>query len=163
MRLIKLTCISCFRFVTRMAWHLQLRRDRIGTMYTIPPAGQYAIFRETVSTRQSVQEPPVVLVFGFRLKLIGSNLFFHWLFQRVCILTTPFWIGFTGFRVKLWMVDPQTKNYLGIYEWLGEQNANVYISFLTPILQFFSTRSSIWHQLHTATEFEAYLAQHQVA
>lgn len=162
MNLIKLTLISVVRFVTRMAWRLELRRQRIGALYDVPPAGQYAIFRETVSNIHTVHEKPVVLVFGFRLKLIGSNPFFHWLFQRVCILTTPFWSGFTGFRIKLWMADPQTKNYLGIYEWLGEKNAAVYINFLTPILKFFSTRESVWHELYPGAQFEAFLAERLV-
>ncbi|MDD5040502.1 MAG: hypothetical protein PHY34_05130 [Patescibacteria group bacterium] len=147
--------------MTTMAWQMELRHDRIGTLYSVSPYGTYTIFRETVSQLPRTQDASAVLVFGFRLKLIGSNPFFHWLFQRVCILTTPFWSGFRGFRVKLWMVDPKTKDYLGIYEWSGEQNARVYINFLTPILKFFSTRGSIWHYLYPDTQFEKFLAAHR--
>ena len=97
---------------------LHLRRDRLGERYTIDQGGTYAIFRETVCD-DTAASPGVVLVVGFRLRVIHGNPALHWLFQRLCILTTPFWSGFRGFHVKLWMVDPTSKNYLGIYSWIG--------------------------------------------
>ena len=51
-------------------------------------------------------ETPNVLVVGFQLKVIGAHPIPHWIFQRCCLLTTPFWSGLPGFSVKLWMVDP---------------------------------------------------------
>src|SRR5262249_6482623 len=94
---------------------LRLRHARLGELYDLGARGEFGVFRETVRTGAG-HDQPVVLVVGFRLKVIGSNPAAHWLFQRCCILTTPFWSGFRGFRVKLWMVDPVTKNYLGIYD-----------------------------------------------
>ncbi|MFA5051863.1 MAG: hypothetical protein WC544_02245 [Patescibacteria group bacterium] len=123
----------------------------------MPGASKYAIFRETVSTVPHRNEQPAVLVFGFRLKLIGSNIFFHWLFQRVCILTTPFWSGFPGFHTKLWMVDPLTKNYLGVYQWLDPSDAQGYIHFLIPIINVFSKKNSIWYQFYPDTQLDHFL------
>src|SRR5688500_17982372 len=83
---------------------LHLCRNRLGTRYLIDQGGRYEIFRETINDRISQYEP-VILIVGFRLRLIRSNPFLHWIFQRMCILTTPFWSGFHGFHIKLWMVD----------------------------------------------------------
>ena len=135
---------------------LHLRRRRLGYKYDAEQAGVFEIFRETVS-QAAGDEPPAVLVVGFRLKYIRGNPFFHWCFQRICILTTPFWSGFPGFRIKLWMVNPDTKDYLGIYQWRGQANTQRYVDFLTPVLNFFSIHSSVWHRLYPDTELENYL------
>lgn len=153
---------SVRRFLRLATSGLSLRKDRLGTQYDIEGASRYAIFRETVSTCAG-DEPPVVLVVGFQLKVAGRNSVLHWLFQRVCICTTPFWSGFAGFRVKLWMVDPYTKDYLGVYEWRGTQNAQRYIAFLTPVLQFFSVKDSVWCHMHTHEALEPFLARRVVS
>lgn len=105
---------------------LRLVRHRLGKEYRVN-GDTYAIFRET--EKISTIGDSVVLVIGFRLKLIKSNPVFHRLFQHICILTTPFWSGLPGLKTKLWMVDPSTKNYLGIYDWRGKLQARNYIEF----------------------------------
>lgn len=134
-----------------------MHRQRVGKPYSVEN-DVYKIFRET--EKPSSTGDTVILVIGFRLKAIRSNPLFHWLFQRVCILTTPFWSGLTGFKTKLWMVDPATKNYLGIYDWRGKKEADAYISFLLPILKFFSVRGSVWAEQVVGQDFEEYLAKH---
>jgi hypothetical protein len=134
---------------------LRLRRDRRGERYRIDQGGTYEIFRETVSAGEPIDA--VVLVVGFRLRLVRSLAPLHWLFQRVCILTTPFWSGFRGFHVKLWMVEPSTKNYLGIYEWDGAANAQAYVDALVRVLHPLSTPDSVWCQLYPAQALEPYL------
>lgn len=109
------TAVSSARFIhLALLGYIRLKDDRVGKPYLVSQHGPYAVFRETIN-RQAADDPPVTLVVGFRLKLLGVNPMLHWLFQRVCMLTTPFWSGFRGFGTKLWMVDPETKGYLGIY------------------------------------------------
>ncbi|MFA5134535.1 MAG: hypothetical protein WC505_01970 [Patescibacteria group bacterium] len=137
---------------------LRLRRGRIGRMYDIKNASAYSVFRETAN-KNPLDGQPTVLVVGFRLKLAGQMSLLHWLFQRVCIVTTPFWSGLPGFGVKLWMVDPAGKKYLGVYEWHGTERAQAYVRFLLPVLNFFSVHGSVWHRMHENTRLEAYLQQ----
>ena len=157
----KLVAISLAKFPIMSVRGLRRLPDRVGKTYTVDQAGQYTIFRETVNRRVR-GDVPIVLVIGFRLKLIGSKPLWHWLFQRVCILTTPFWCGLKGFKIKLWMVDRKTKNYMGIYEWLGEENARAYIDFLIPILRFFSIPSTIWQKTHSNTTVDDSLRRIEV-
>ena len=148
---------SAFHF-TGMAKSGALHRvgNRIGERYRIDQGGTYEIFRETVGTDDAT-EPPGVLVVGFRLRVIGSNPVAHWLFQRLCILTTPFWSGFRGFRVKLWMVESETKDYLGIYQWAGEEHARTYVEALVRVLRPLSTKGSVWYKQYPGEDFETFL------
>jgi len=50
--------------------------------------------------------------------------------------------GFPGFRVKLWMVDPATKSYLGVLE---------------PV----SVPGSVWYEL-ADRELGSFLADHRI-
>lgn len=156
------TAASARNFIGLM-WRRSLnhRRDRLGHTYSIENSGSFEIFRETVSDAGE-DTVPVVLVVGFRLRFLHSFRAAHWLFQRLCLMTTPFWSGFPGFRVKLWMVDPVTKNYLGIYDWDGESNAQTYVEALERVLRYVSTPGSVWHELHANQELEPFLHAREV-
>jgi hypothetical protein len=118
---------------------------------------EFEVFRETVSRAPDREDAEhVVLVVGFRLRLIGAFAPAHWLFQRACIMTTPFWSGLRGFRVKLWMVDPETKDYAGIYDWAGRGDAQRYLRALTPVLRAVSVSGSVWDRVEDAP-FEEFL------
>ena len=162
--ILKPALLSSARFVklvTTSSMHLP--RDRLGEMYVIHHDGRtnYSIFRETVS-RDGSLETPVILVVGFRLRFLGGNPILHWLFQRICIISTPIWGGFSGFRTKLWMVDPKDKNYLGIYEWAGDGSARNYVEWLTVILRPLSTSGSVWYELYPDLKLDSYLKDHEM-
>ncbi|MDD5567286.1 MAG: hypothetical protein PHH01_03780 [Patescibacteria group bacterium] len=90
------------------------------------------------------------------MKWIGSNKVWHWLFQRICVITTPFWSGLAGFGIKLWLVDQKTKNYAGIYEWRDERSCRQYVEYLIPILSFFSRPETIWHSIYSQNDQEMF-------
>ncbi len=140
---------------------LHRSRAHLGATYQIEDAGTFAVFRETDSATEDAGRP-CVLVVGFRLKAIRSFRLLHWLFQRVCLLTTPFWSGLPGFKVKLWMVDPTSKNYLGIYDWRGEADARRYVDALVRVLAPLSNRGSVWYRLYPDEELDTYLAPRSV-
>lgn len=156
----RLAGTSCRHFL-RLAAGGALHRisGRLGRAYWVDDGGTYQIFRETISDAAPPADP-TVLVVGFRLKVIRSLALPHWLFQRGCLLTTPFWSGFPGFAVKLWMVDPETKNYLGIYDWRGEANAQRYVDALVCVLKPLSIEGSVWYRLLPGQPLEDYLAEH---
>jgi hypothetical protein len=161
--IVRLAAWSAGRFIPlAVSRSLRLRRNRLDRAYHIDQGGTYAVFRETVS---DVYPPsrPVVLVVGFRLRLIRDWALPHWLFQRACILTTPFWSGFRGFRIKLWMVDPITKNYLGIYDWEKMDQARTYLAALTRVLRPLSTPWSVFATVYPDQSLEPFLQARAVA
>jgi hypothetical protein len=135
---------------------LQRTREHLGRTYSIDRCGGFRVFRETRRFAGCDQDS-VVLVVGFRLRALRSLAFPHWIFQRICLVTTPFWCSFPGFRIKLWMVDPQTQNYLGIYEWCGKSNAQVYVDALVGVLRPLSARGSVWYRIEEREPFAAFL------
>lgn len=153
MKLAGLSVIRFARLITSRSLHQP--RNRVGEIYTVGNGG-YKVFRETVC-ENVIPDARAVLTVGFRLRLIRSNPILHWMFQRVCILTTPFWSGFRGFHIKLWMVDPRTKNYLGIYDWAGKENALIYVNALVRVLRPLSTAGSVWYELYPNQNFDSYL------
>lgn len=151
---------SLARFPALAVRHeLHARHGRLGVLYRLPGRGRFRVFRETASAHPVPD--PTVLAVGFRLRLIGDNRFLHWLFQRVCVLTTPFWSGFAGFGTKLWMVDPETHNYLGLYQWDTPPAANAYVNALTRVLKAVSTTGSVWHELYPRQRLEIFLLSHR--
>lgn len=143
-----------FQLALRGLLHMQ--KERHGFACEIDGKGKFEAFGETVNAG-CIEEGPVVMIVGFRLKHLGYNSLLHSVFQHICVITTPFWSGLPGFHIKLWMVDPETKNYAGIYEWMGKEKAGEYISALIPVLNFFSVQGSVWHSFHNGQQMEALL------
>jgi hypothetical protein len=136
---------------------LHLGRDKLGRQYFANDGGTYKVFRESyVPLEYTVGR--TVLEVGFRLKLIRSSRWLHWSFQRLCILTTPFWCGFSGFGIKLWLVDPKTKNYMGLYQWDGGAAARAYASALMRVLRPLSTPNSVWFKVYDNQDLGDFLS-----
>ncbi len=150
--------INYFRLV--FSGNLHLETSRLGQLYKAKDLKAYSVFLETRSDKD-YGEKEVTLVVGFRLFLIGSNPFFHWLFMHLCILDTPVWVGFSGFRFKLWMVQPKTKDYLGIYRYQGKENAKKYAEYISAVLRPVSTKNSVWYKIYEE-KFEDYLKANKV-
>jgi hypothetical protein len=135
---------------------LTLHSERLGQEYRLCDGCRYRVFRDT--RRPLRDERRAVIEVGFRLRAIRASRAAHWLFQRVCTLTTPFWSGFDGFAVKLWMVDPRTRSYAGIYEWGGAAAAQRYLDVLIPVLRCVSVPGSVFARVHADTELQRFLA-----
>lgn len=96
------------------------------------------VFRETARWAATTDDPSVVVI-QFRLAFLGSNPTLHAAFRRECVLHTPLFAGFPGFRSKLWADDVRTGVYAGIYEWEGADRARHYAERMVALLAPFST------------------------
>lgn len=134
---------------------LQLRHERLGDAYRLFDGRSYRVFRET--TRALSDEPRTVVEVTFRLRVIRSAQAPHWLFERLCTLTTPFWSGFDGFGTKLWMVEPRSRSYAGIYEWRSPALAGAYLEVLLPVLRAVSVPGSVASEVHSDARLPAFL------
>lgn len=139
------------------AHEIRLSHEHHARNYQLADGHRYVVFRETV--RRLDDDPQCVIEVGFRLRLIGSAALPHRLFQRACILTTPFWSGFDGFATKLWMVDPDTRSYAGIYAWSRSPAAQGYMDVLLPVLRAVSVRGSVFSEVHEHRELEELLRE----
>ena len=102
------------------------------------------VFRET-AVRGRRPADPVVLVVRFRLRWVGRARWAHTVFRSICAASTPAFAGFPGFVTKLWLADPWTRVYRGVYEWDGADRAEWYAARLTRVLGLVSVRGSVAH------------------
>jgi hypothetical protein len=127
---------------------------------------RYRVFRETVKRRQLWvrQQPPAVLQPRFHLRFMGpERKLLHALFRHVCIVTTPFFAGLPGFRCKLWMVDPATGDFAGLYEWDDAATARAYGEGLAKVLRLVAVPGSVSYELRANTTVSEYLGEQETA
>ena len=139
---------------------LHTSKQHLHNSYEASNGRTYMVFCETVSDREYGGEE-VTLIIGFRLKLIGKSRFFHWIFQHICILDTPIWVGFRGFKTKYWMVEPDTQDYLGLYRYQSKDNARKYAEYICAVFRPLSTRDSVWYEI-IERPFAMYTRTHRV-
>jgi hypothetical protein len=92
------------------------------------------IYRET-AMRRRMSDRPVIIVVGFRLRLIGISPFWHALFRFESLFNTLLFAAHPGFQTKLWMTDRDTGIYRGLYEWNGMEAAVAYVETLRTVLR----------------------------
>jgi hypothetical protein len=91
------------------------------------------VYRET-TIRDLETTPQVMLGVRFRLRFIGSSRLGHALFRFESLFNTLLFAAHRGFRSKLWLTDPATGYYRGIYEWEDEESAIDYAETLRIVL-----------------------------
>ena len=91
------------------------------------------IYRET-SMRGLETTPQLLLAVRFRLRFIGSSRLGHALFRFESLFNTLLFAAHRGFHSKLWLTDPTTDYYRGIYEWENEESAVEYAETLRIVL-----------------------------
>jgi hypothetical protein len=136
---------------------LHLPRGRLGTWVTLADGRRFLVFRESVCDEARSPAPAVVVVW-FRLRLVppGARVR-RWLFERLCLVNTLLFAGYDGFSVKLWMVDPATSDYAGLYTWGNDEDARRYVTYITSILTPLSVAGSVGGQVVPDGTLEQYL------
>jgi hypothetical protein len=143
---------------------IRRRQDRVGVPLTMSDGRVFVPFRETTKdpARWRRDDDPAVLQPRFHLRYMGPRRrVMHAIFRRVCIVTTPFFVGIDGFRSKLWMVDASTGDFAGLYEWDSADGAKAYAEGLARVLRLLSVRGSVSYELVANRTVEQYLAEAQ--
>ena len=136
---------------------LHLGTARVGARLALPDGHTYVVFRESTCDAP-VGGCPVTLAVWFRLRSIppGARVR-RWLFERLCIANTLLFAGFDGYLVKLWMVDPVTSEYAGLYSWASSGEAERYGSYITAVLRPISQPGSVGFRVVTESTLDEYL------
>ena len=104
------------------------------------------IYRET-TMRGLETAPHVMLAVRFRLRFIGSSRLGHALFRFESLFNTLLFAAHLGFHSKLWITDPKTDYYRGIYEWEDEKSAIEYAETLRIVLAPWVQRESFAYRI----------------
>ncbi len=138
--------------------HLHIRRSNLGTHVSLPDRRAYTVFRTTTCDAAAPGQP-VMLAVWFHLRAIppGAGIR-RWLFERLCILNTVLFAGFEGYQVKLWMVDPSTSDYAGLYSWTSVEAAERYARYITAVLRPLSVPGTVGFQVSPEWTLDDYVA-----
>jgi hypothetical protein len=136
---------------------LHLRRERIGAVATLPDGRAFTVFRESIRDDAGPSRTALAVWFHLRGIPAGSRVR-RFLFERLCLANTLLFAGFDGYRVKLWMVDPKTADYAGLYLWRSDEEAEVYGRYIVGVLSPLSRRGSVGYRVLPLTAFEDCLA-----
>jgi len=107
--------------------------ERLGARLAFADGTTSTVFRETRAVDVTTDEP-IVLVIRFRLALLDDLAPLHLGFRHECVLHTPLFAGFPGFRSKLWLDDRDTRMYRGVYQWDGFDAAVAYAGRMVGLL-----------------------------
>lgn len=83
----------------------------------------------------------------------------RWLFERFCVVNTLLFAGFPGYRVKLWMVDPRTADYAGLYSWRSAAEAERYAHYIVRVLAPLCRPGTIGYEVLEGIPFDQYLRE----
>ncbi len=139
---------ACAREWVRMATRHCLARpaDRLGMTLSFRDGTTSRVIRETVVVDAASAEP-ALLVIAFRLAFLDDVDLLHDGFRHECLIHTPLFAGFPGFRSKLWLGDDDTRIYRGVYQWEGATEAAVYAGRMVGLLAPFSTQGTARHHV----------------
>lgn len=112
-------------------------RDRVGSVVTMPNGRDYTVFRQVVLRPRPGQPDQPGALFTPYFHVAGMSPGLNRLFS---LLPIPFFVGLPGFRSKLWLVDPATGDFAGLYEWDTVEDAE---SYSRSFAMRFMTRRSV--------------------
>jgi hypothetical protein len=137
-------------------------KGNVGARLTFADGSSSFVFRETAAADVSTSDP-TLLVIQFRLAMLGSDHLLHAAFRRECVLHTPLFAGFPGFRSKLWIDDIDTGVYRGIYQWQGGDLARHYAARMVALLRPFSNAGTARYQVVEGVVRDEFLLRPEVA
>lgn len=110
-------------------------KDRIGEI--IEYEGQkFTIFRQMILDPGAKERGDPQAIFQVRFRIANMSPQRNKIFSR---FTIPFFSGLPGFRTKLWLLDEQTGDNMGIYEWDTPEDAAFYSQSFA--MRFMTNRS----------------------
>jgi hypothetical protein len=143
--LIELRCVLATLGMLALG-RIRMPDDEKGRRVTFADGTTSTIYRETAIRRRTPGRS-VVLVVRFRLRLIGTSRPWHALFRFESLFNTLLFAAHPGFQTKLWMSDPDTGFYRGVYEWNGSDEAAEYAQALRVVLTPWVEDGSFSHRI----------------
>ncbi len=157
------------RSAARAASHLsdgrvQFPRDRLGDVLELPDEDTFVVYRETALRPTTAPSGDgVVLVFRMRVTdpEAGETLR-DVLFDPLANVATPFFVGLPGFRRKLWLAGERPGEFLELYEWATEEDADRFVAVLEALLAPFDFAGSASFEVVADDSVDEYVAARAV-
>lgn len=143
-----------------LAGRLRHGHGRLGAVLETDAGQRFVVYRATVREPGAAADPAAgaVLAFRFHLRFTPRPVrpLAVRVFEPLSLLTTPFVAGLPGFQRKLWLVDHDTGDYMGVYGWADAAAAERYAWSLRRLMDARSVPGSVAYEVHadvTVDEF----------
>lgn len=129
----------------------------VGARLSFADGTTSVVFRESWRDGGRARDPALLLV-RFRLRWVDGMAPLHAVFRTTSIVNTPLFAGFPGFAAKLWLTDPTTGVYRGVYEWDRVERAIDYVEALERVLALVCVRGSVDYHVVPGVRRDEFLA-----
>ena len=102
---------------------LHFPRERVGQVIETEDGREFVVFRQVVVEPTSQQSEKPGAVFKIRFHFAHMPPRVNKVFS---LLPIPFIVGLKGFRSKTWLIEPNSGEFQGIYEWDAVEDAEDY-------------------------------------
>lgn len=143
-----------------------LPQDRLGYVLEMPDGGAYRVYRETVRrpAAADARDDGVVLVFRMCVTEPEARGFARRaLFDPLANVATPFYAGMPGFRRKLWLAGERPGEFLELYEWASDADAERFVDVLETLLGPVDFAGSASFEVLPDDSIDEYVAAHAAA
>ncbi len=128
-----------------LSGRLHFPPDRVGECLQMDDGRSFVIFRHAIVDPLPAQPEHPMAIFIVRFHLAGMSARSNKTFS---LLPIPFFVGLPGFRSKLWMLDKNSGDFQGNYEWDTIQDAENYArSFAMKFMTHRSLPGSLSFQI----------------
>ena len=114
---------------------------------------KFKIFRHMRLRKKTSPDAAAIFIVRFKFKK-----FSHRTNMKASRIPIPLIAGFPGFRDKVWMIDPDTDYWQGVYQWENVQAIEKYKkSFVLAIMNKRALKNSISYKTIPGISIEDYL------
>jgi len=146
-------CLLC-SVIYLVLGRLRFRRRLVGRGIVMDDGRRFRVFRH-LSLRTDNDGTPAVLVVRFKFKRFSQGLN-----RLLSLVPVPLIGGFPGFRHKLWLVDEDSGDWQGLYEWESAEAVELYRrSFVLGVMNRRADPESISFTMVPQTRLADYLEE----
>jgi len=146
-----------------LAGRVDFPQDRLGTALVLEDGTRFEVYRETALRKRgdAAGDAGVVLAFGFSAPgpETGAGLR-ALLAEPAANVATPFFVGLTGFRRKLWLAGEKRGEFLELYEWETEADADRFVRVMRSLLGAVDLADAATFEVVEADSVDDYVASH---
>lgn len=144
-----------------LAGRIDFPRDRLGTTLELDDGSRFEVYRETALRDHGETAADAGVVLEFRFTTPGPETgagLRALLAEPAANVATPFFAGLPGFRRKLWLAGEDRSEFLELYEWETEADADRFVRVMGSLLGAVDLADAASFAVVDAASVDAYVA-----
>lgn len=154
--------LICF-FITLgnfLRGRIHFSKEDIGKTLRMDDGQRFTIFRHVTLDGSTSNSAEILAVFIVRFKFAKLSQQAN---KIASLIPIPLIVGFPGFRDKIWMVNEETGDWQGVYQWESEKVVEDYQqSFVLGIMNRRAIQASLSSTILPNTRLSEYMREHLI-